>query len=233
VWCVELTRAFWRRAGPPPPFPRDLTAAAVWFGLTVHDLPGLAVARVAAWFQSRSIPLQLAEPDRPLRGCLVARRGVGFVFLDPADEPAERRFTLAHEIGHYLRDYWHPREVVRRRLGESALGVLDGDRPPTPDERIQAVLRQAPIGVFAHLLGRDDTGTPATEAEREAEMAADQLAYELLAPVDAVGEHPAAEELSRSYGLPPRPAAAYVNHLHPAAPPDRAWARLLSGLKPR
>jgi hypothetical protein len=232
VWCVELSAAFWRGAGPPPPFPRDLTESAEWFGLTVQSVPGLTVDRVKNWFTSRTIPLQLAEPDRPLRGCLVAVSGRGFVFLDPADDPAEQRFTLAHEVAHFLRDYWHPREVVRRRLDESALAVLDGDRPPTPDERIRAVLRHVRVGPFAHLLARDDHGAPATDAERESEAAADRLAFELLAPADAVGDTTTAQ-LTATFGLPPIPAARYASLFQPAQEPvDRAWSRLLSGLKP-
>jgi hypothetical protein len=234
VWCVELAAAFWKAAGPPPPFPRDLTGPAVWFGLSVESVPELTVARTVEWFRARHIPLRLDERDRQLRGCLVAAHGEGFVLLDADDDPGEQRFTLSHELGHYLRDYWRPRQLVRARLGPHALDVLDGSRPPTPDERVRAVLRHAPVGPFAHLLARDDDGTPVTAAEREAEAAADRLAFELLAPAAEVGDAPAAAELASRFGLPPGPAARYAALLRPDPPSaDPALARLLTGLKPQ
>lgn len=227
VWCVELAAAFWAKAGPPPPFPRDLAGPAAFFGVGVEPVAGLSVAAVRGWFRARQIAVPFAEPDRPLRGCLVAWRGVGFVFLDPADAAAERRFTLAHEVAHFLRDYWHPRETVRRRLGDAALGVLDGDRPPTPAERVAAVLRGVRVGPFAHLLARDDRGVPASDAEREAEAAADRLAFELLAPEADVGEGATGAELEARFGLPKGAAGAYAARLAPPAEP--AWAARLRG----
>lgn len=52
-----------------------------------------------------------------------------FVLLDDADTPAEQRFSLAHEVAHFLLDYLQPREATRRKLGETALEVVDGLRP--------------------------------------------------------------------------------------------------------
>lgn len=222
IWCAELAAA-----------PRDLTFPALFFGLNVEEVRDLSVARVVAWFHNRGIPLRLDEPDRRLRGCLVASRGVGFAFLDPADDPAERRFTLAHEIAHFLRDYWHPRSVVERRLGHEALAALDGVRPPTADERLRAVLRTAPVGPFTHLMARDDAA-PATDAEREAEAAADRLAFELLAPLPEVGTSPSPAALVERFGLPAGPAAQYAELLTPPAQPeDGAWTRLLRSARTR
>lgn len=232
VWCVDLAAAFWAKAGPPPPFPRDLHPAVTAVPLTPVEVSGVSVAAVRRWFERQGLVVPLNEPDRPLRACLVAWCGVGFAFLDARDDPAERAFSLAHELAHFLRDYLRLRENVVDRLGHAALEVLDGQRPPTPAERLHAVLRNVPLGPFAHLMRRDDTGRPLTPAEREAEAAADRLAFELLAPADAVGEasdrDALAERLVSDFGLPPGPAARYAALLRPAAPPlDRAVARLL------
>ncbi len=230
MWCVELAAAFWKTAGPPPPFPRDLTEPATWFDIVVEDVPQLTVGRVVRWFRDREILLLLNHPDRPLRGCQVATHRKGFAFLDPGDDPAERRFTLAHEIAHFLRDYWRPRGVVRTRVGEDALAVLDAIRRARPDERVRALMRNAPVGPFTHLLARDD-GAPATDAEREAETAADRLAFELLAPAAEVGDAPDVARLVGHFGLPPGPALRYADLLRTRPdPPDRAWARLLGGI---
>lgn len=231
VWCVDLAEQFWLAAGSPPPFPRDLRRAATAVPLTVVDIDGLTLAGVCRWFERCGLPFSTAEPDRPLRACLVARQGVGFAFVDRRDDPAERAFSLAHELAHFLRDYRHPWGKVETRLGKAALEVLDGRRGPTPGERLAALLRRTPLTAFAHLLRRDDDGRPATAAEREAEDAADRLAFELLAPADAVG--PVADRatlvdiLVTAFGLPPKPAARYAAILTPEPLPlDPAIRRL-------
>jgi hypothetical protein len=231
VWCADLADRFWRLAGDPPPFPRDLRdviAGAV--PLAVIDLPGLRVRAVGEWFARRDIAVPLAEPDRPLRACLVAWLGHGFAFVDPADDPAERRFSLAHELAHFLRDYWHPRERAVARLGPPVAAVLDGLRPPTPDERVHALLRNVPLGPFAHLLRRDESGRPLSSGERESETAADRLAFELLAPEKAVetasGPSTLVTRLVGAFGLPPAVAGRYAALLAPGpVAPDALFSR--------
>jgi hypothetical protein len=232
VWCIQLAALFWMKAGPPPPFPRDLRHAATAVPVSVVEMNGVSVASVRRWFERLAIYIPLDEPDRPLHACLVAWRGEVFVFLDSLDDLAERLFSLAHELGHFLRDYLHPRETVAARLGKAALEVLDGHRPATPFERLHAVLRNVRLEPFTHLLRRDDSGRPLTPVERDAEAAADRLAFELLAPADAVGEVADRGELAKRlvsvFGLPPKPAAGYAAILMPESPPiDRAMSRLI------
>jgi hypothetical protein len=232
LWCERLAARFWAAAGDPPPLPRDLQFAALALPLNTIELDGVSVESIRRWFARLNLPIPLAEPDRPLRACLVAWRGEGFAFLDSNDDEAERRFSLAHELAHFLRDYLDPREAVAACLGSAALEVLDGLRPPTADERLHAVLRGVAVGPFAHLLRRDDGGRPLTPAERDAESAADRLAFELLAPAAEVGAAAnrveLASRLAGEFGLPPLQAAAYAAILRPPpAPVDRAVSRLL------
>jgi hypothetical protein len=221
VWCAEASARFWAAAGDPPPFPRDLRPAiAGAVPVSVLDLPDLSVDSVRDWFARRGKPVSIDESDRPLQACLVAWRGMGYVFLDAGDDPAEQRFSLAHELAHFLRDYWFPRAAAMDRLGKAVATVLDGGRPATPEERVHAVLRNVRVGPFAHLLRRDATGRPLSPAEREAETAADRLAYELLAPVAALGGcGDRAELIARlveTFGFPSGPAGQYAALLIPA-----------------
>jgi hypothetical protein len=233
VWCADLATAFWDAAGPPPPFPRDLRPViAATLPVSVVTLPQLSVAAVCAWFAGRGIAVPLDEPDRPLRACLVAWLGQGFAFVEATDDPAERRFSVAHELGHFLRDYWQPRRRAVARLGPGVRQVLDGLRPATPDERLHAILRGVPLGSFTHLLRRDDSGRPLSAAERESESAADRLAFELLAPAAALslraGRAALTERLVTEFGLPPGPARRYAALLAPEpAARDGLMARLL------
>ncbi len=173
---------FWRLTGGPTAFPRDIASAAAW-ALPVHfvELPGLTVAGVGVWLRARGVPVP-DLPDRPLRACLVARAGGGVILID-ADDPAdERRYSAAHEIGHFLRDHLGVRERTGQALGNAALDVLDGLRPATTEERLNALFAETRLSPLTHLLGRVETGDCRSFAADAAEQAADRLALELLAP---------------------------------------------------
>jgi hypothetical protein len=231
IWVLELANRFWE-ATRAPPYPRDLTAAATTaLPLRVVRRPALELDGIRAWLARLELPCPTDEPNRPLRACLVMRVGFGFVFLD-ADDPAdELRFSLAHEVAHFLRDYDSLRRTAAARLGRAVLEVLDGKRPATPAERLHAVFRGVPVAAHVHLLRRDDAGRPQSDAEREAEAAADRLAFELLAPADSFPPDGDRAELrarlEATFGLPPAAARAYADILSSAPPPaDNFVARL-------
>jgi hypothetical protein len=243
LWVAELAERFWAAAGEPPPFPRDLrNAVLLAVPLGIVDLPRLRVAAVDAWLAERGAACGVGVADRRLRACLVAHRGAGLVFLDGADPPDERRFSLAHETAHFLADYWRPRERAAARLGPAALEVLDGRRPPTRTERVDAVLARVPLGVHVHLMDRTPDGHAAGAREDAAEHHADLLALELLAPRDAVETALAAlppathlgvavDLLVGTFGLPRAVAAAYAASFAPCQPPASPFLRRL-GLAP-
>ena len=217
VWVVELAARFWATAGDPPPFPRDLRSVLPWLqSVHVIEVPHLTLATASQQFARHNVPCRPSTEDRPLAGCFGGRRGVGVILFDPTLDPTELRFTLAHEVAHYLRDYDAPRRRVASRLGERALEVLDDLRPATVNERFAGVLREVSLACHTHFLDRDRRGRVPNGAAREAEDAADRLAFELLAPFDAVasGTRPdAATLISRlvsHFGLPTSEAAKYT-----------------------
>lgn len=243
LWVAELADAFWAAAGGPEPVPRDLRVPiATALPLTVVLLPRLGVAAVDTWLRRRGIPRGLAVTDRPLRACLVARSGHGIILLEGTDPEDEQRFSLAHELAHFLRHYWQPRREVAALLGPGVLAVLDGDRAPRPDERIHALLAHVPLGFHVHLMARTPAGGVEDAATDLAERDADLLAWELLAAsMEVVRAVPtlAAEErraavthlLTTGYGLPAAPARRYAALLVPATQrPDSLIRRL--GLVP-
>ncbi len=222
LWATELADAFWADAGDPGPFPRDLRRPiAAALPVTVVDRPRLTVVGVVAWLERQGVAARVDEPDRPLRACLAAVAGVGVIFLDAADPADERRFSLGHELAHYLRDYWGPRRRASNLLGPAVLEVFDGRRPSSSEERLHALLRGVRVWFHTHLLARDtDPQAAVTAAERDA----DRLAYELLAPAAAVrtggGDLP--DRLRSEFGLPPAHAARYAALLYPPPPPALA-----------
>jgi hypothetical protein len=233
---------FWGQAGITESFPRSLERAVAWaLPLVVVKLPRLCLPELRGWLEQRNIPYNLSLPDRWLRACLIARGGHGLVFLDGSDADDERRFSLAHELAHFILDYLEPREKVLEFLGKAGYEVMDGGRAPTTEERLRGVLQGVHLTTYLHLMER----TPAGRVERlqilEAEDRADRLALELLAPKETVlarlaekgvdwrsaAVHTLVREiLTQEFGLPDTVAELYGQMLvmqqqHPAS--FRQW----------
>jgi hypothetical protein len=217
LWALELAADFWQEVGAAEPFPRSLRESIRWaVALNVDELPHLTLRRALERLNEQGINWPATPEDGPLHGVLLACRGQGFAFIEANDDPAERRFTLAHELAHFLRDYLQPRRRAVRLLGPEVLEVLDGDRLATVTERLHAVLRQVPIGYHTHLLSRD-AGAEETRVEQDADL----LACELLAPAAVVLARPPAEigqligRLIKQFGLPQKQAVRHARRLLP------------------
>ncbi|WP_430981069.1 ImmA/IrrE family metallo-endopeptidase [Thermalbibacter longus] len=168
----------------------------------------------------------IAVEDLSLRGCLIARYGHGIVFLEGQDPVDEQRFSLAHELAHFLRHYWLPRQHLVMQLGPAVLDVLDGDRLPTHEERVHALLARVRVGYFIHLMNRSRDSWPDRATTTAAELEADLLAFELLAPsrevIRAISDvsdgdrrSVATHHLRTKYGLPDKAAERYACILCP------------------
>jgi nucleotide-binding universal stress UspA family protein len=226
VWVNKAAADFWRAVGGPEPFPRALRGPILLapFDLTVKEMPALTLGGVQRYLAGLAVGWRRAGPDRPLRACLAACDGAGFIFLDADDAAGERTFSLAHELAHFLAHYWGPRRRGCQRLGEGITEVFDGKRTPTPAERARAALAGVSLGLHVHLMQRGPCrGAPGAAVAR-AEEEADRLAYELLAPAAAVaaragrapGRGRVAEVLRQDFGLPPERAVEYAEVLVPA-----------------
>jgi hypothetical protein len=228
LWAAELAKVFWQYAGDEEPFPRSLRESILRaMPITVEPIPRLTVAKAQQWLRRNGIDHGFAGSNRPLRGCLLARGGHAVLFLDSQDPEDEQRFTQAHELAHFLRDYWRPRQLALERLGPQTLEVIDGKRPPTAEERLGALLRQVHLGFHLHLMDRDERRRPANRESEDAEDCADRLGWELLAPAEHVAAHHAPAGLKmalcRYYGLPETQADRYARQLVGELPRLEAW----------
>lgn len=239
LWVVEAAEQFWELAGVPEPFPRSLRASIAYgLPLAVILLPRLRVRAVDDWLRRQRIACRAGTDDRGLRACLVAHSGAGFIFLDGTDPEDEQRFSLAHELAHFLRDYLRRRQRVNERLGPAALDTLDGLRAPRTDERVHALLTRTDLSFQIHLMERAPDGSYRTSETDQSERDADRLACEILAPAERIAddlrsdpeaERPrrAVEILMTRYGLPRRPAEDYAAHLFPPSRPASPLLRWL------
>lgn len=230
--CAErIAAAFWDRAGGRPAPPRDLAAVAalvlpVWVRVATPVTP----AAVRDWLARRGTPLSPAADDtRSLHGCVVAHRGRAGIFVCGTLPAADRRVIVAHEFGHFLAEYLVPRERVVRRLGESVLPVLDGDRPPTFAEEAAGWLAGVRVGVTVHVLDR--RFDPAGDAHARSEQTASAVGLELLAgraEVQAAAGPDADaifEALVGRFGLPPAWATGYAKRLAADARRQRPFSQ--------
>src|SRR5262245_26511008 len=182
----DAAKAFWKAAGGRNRYgmPADLERAVAFaLPLGICRMPALSTAKVAAVLERIGTIPWSTSPDRPLCGCLVADVGVGLIFLDGGDPPDEQRYSLAHEIAHFLLHYLQPRRLMLDELGAGMLAVLDGKRPPTDSERLSAALRNIVLEPFRHAMARTSDGQISHFRTRSIESEADELALEILAPV--------------------------------------------------
>jgi uncharacterized protein DUF955 len=227
----RLADEFWQLAGMPGTFPRDLSAvASLALPVVTRNVSHLTLADVSQWLHARGIPHPLPTHNRRLRGCLLACFGQAFILVDGSDPERERRFTVAHELAHFLVYYREPRLRAITRLGEEIAEVLDGIRPPTHTERVHSILGGVPVGLHIDIFERTPSGTYTSPATLQAEERADRLALELLAPAENVWssfqsiteEHDAGYDaahkhltqlLYESYQLPEEQAQTYATWL--------------------
>lgn len=214
----EACDRFWELAGYKEPFPRSLdTAIALSVPLAIIRLPRLSPSSICKWLLRSGVDWTLSVPERPLSGCLVAHRGNGIVFLDGGMAAEEARFTVAHELAHFLLHYLWPREGALTRFGDSIRPVLDGERQASPAERLSGLLQGLELGPCSHLMDRCDRGLPDAHVMR-LEAEADLLAFELLAPIHAVIPNSDAANreavLRRKFGLPPWAARAWAEWIN-------------------
>lgn len=230
---------FWRLCGETEEFPRSLERPlALALPVALIKLPRLRLQDIESWMRRRGVVFAFGCRSRAARGCLIAQAGKGLLFVDGADPEDEQRFTVAHEIAHFLLDYWLPRAKVIEKFGPVVADVVDGLRPPTLTERVQAVLGSIHIGPYQSLMERGDSSERATVWD--AENRADRLALALLAPPEAVlplldltaGHYvrrleAAKDALREHFGLPGQVAVAYGHALLAAAGKGPSWVESL------
>jgi hypothetical protein len=225
-FLAEIAETFWHEAGGIRQWPCDLEqASALSLPLDIVYLSCLTIKKIESWLNRRNVFYPFPQAQSKLHGCLLAYRGIGFVFIDGSDNKDERLYTLAHEIAHFLLEYLMPRKKALALFGDSILEVLDGFRPPAIEERIDSVINSIDIHPYIHLLEHRTIDSATHLRVSYAENQADQLALELIAPFKFVSAdlknsrevtifeqcyNSAMELLSEKYGVPDTEAKGYA-----------------------
>ncbi len=237
----EAINQFWRQCGEAEAFPRNLErSVSLALPLILVKLPHLRLHGIESWFERRGASFRFNCRSRAVRGCLVAYGGQGLIFVDGTDPDDERRFTIAHEVGHFIVDYLLVRKTALSKFGEKIIEVFDGLRLPSVSERVHALLAGTSLGVYTDLMERDETSALARSDVWDVEDRADRVALALLAPPEIVmaetdtsatsyeqRETTMARVLSENFGLPESIAIAYARALLESAGRGPSWVETL------
>lgn len=179
----KIAEEFWKAAGGRASAPYDIYGAVnLALPVDIVSLSNLSVKNIEKWLAQRKIVINIGLEDRFLHGFILVSRGNGFIFVNGTDPEEERRYTVAHEISHFLLDYRLPRENAVKKLGPGILDVIDGRRDATILERIDGALYAVLAKPYTHLLEKLGDGSYENWDVQQAENDADDLAIELLAP---------------------------------------------------
>jgi hypothetical protein len=183
----QAKESFWKRAGGNNIFPCDIMkAVSRALPLDIVSLSELSLQKVQCWLNQKKVIIDLDINDRLLHGFILISKGTGFIFLNGTDSEKERRYTIAHEAGHYLLDYERPRKDAIAKLGKGIVEVLDGLRDATTEEQIDGVLASVSLKPYTHLLEKVGDGSFSNMDILNSENDADALALELLSPSSIV-----------------------------------------------
>jgi hypothetical protein len=229
AYIQNIASEFWAQACQQKSPPYDISrAVSLLFPIDIVCLCELSLEKIEKWLEKRGIKMPIDVNDRYLHGFVLAAKGNGFIFINGTDPEDERRYTIAHEISHFILDYKLPRDKVIEKLGESIAEVIDGLREPTIEERVSGLVKNVIVRPFTHLLEKEGDGSFETISIYNSESKADALALELLAPsteiirlvsnekeksIFSVFSEKCVDILINSYGLPSPIALQYALQL--------------------
>jgi Zn-dependent peptidase ImmA (M78 family) len=86
------------------------------FGIIVDEMPNLSIRKIKAKLSSLNLPLEAESYDEYLQlaGFLYASDGAVIIFIEQMDSEERKKFTLAHEIAHFLNEYFKLRLKLKQ-----------------------------------------------------------------------------------------------------------------------
>lgn len=203
-----------------PGFPRKMDGVSRALNVFVEDeIRGLTYDKVDAWLARLEGRRAHAYVKRHMHGCMVPDEDRGYIFCDGADPIHVQRFTVAHELGHYVLEHLLPRQRALRAFGKPALKIFDGGKQPPAADALYSILSDVSLRPSS-FMDRNAQGEPDRGEIDEAEYRADRVAFELLAPEEYVlpklkglPRAQAVAVLESEFGLPDTKARAYAHLL--------------------
>src|SRR5260221_8792857 len=91
-------------------------AVCEYFGIIISEIPELSVQKVRAKLSTLGLRVNTQDYDDYLQlaGFLYASEGAVCIFIEQLDIEERKKFTLAHEIAHFLNEYFKLRVKLKR-----------------------------------------------------------------------------------------------------------------------
>lgn len=181
---AALDDLYERAEVPRPSVARCIAPLAELLGaynLTATELSPLTSQKASEHLlKSGALLDSLADANAdPLAGFLYADRRHGAIFVERSDLLTRRRFSVAHELGHYVL-HFRPVFLARRHDADEGLAVTDAFPPPPSEETTPD---QLPLGRPGQRAMQ--VALPSFE---QMEREANQFAVELLMPFPLLWE---------------------------------------------
>jgi len=170
------------------------------FRVIVHEIPDMTVQKVVAELRSFGFRLSPESYDKYLNlaGLFYAAGDAVIIFIERRDSEERKKFTLSHEISHFLNEYF------RMKLKRKGYGTLSLFEPSQSGDHAVVAKRCSKRDVFSSVLGEPepdfeprDRGVSLDQLrisyerhqDRLKERICDWFAAELLMPVSVIKRH--------------------------------------------
>lgn len=123
-------------------YPLGLDALTVMisetYPIAVHQVADLDIKKISRVVEDLGGNLAISTLDdyMAFAGFLYAHRGGGVIFIERNDNHERRTFTLAHELGHFINDYYEP--VYLKYEANNTLPLFTEDRTSQTQQVIAA-----------------------------------------------------------------------------------------------
>lgn len=185
----KISNRFWVDSGLKMECPRPIEDAVIRnLPISIVKMKVLTYQSLSQWFAERNLVGILPHFSESLLGGIFAFKGNALLFVDAKLPSYEMRYTVAHEVGHFLFDYHYKRQKAKATVGDSAEEILDGTRRASLGERVDAILLGIDLKPYYHLLSDQNCISISRGQIETAEDNADFLADELIAPEDIINE---------------------------------------------
>lgn len=111
----EAVERFFRPTGGPADsrpvsFTELSLLASERYRLVIQTFSDLNIETILSTMRTLDLPVNrsLVGHYSSLAGFMYACNGTGMIFIEENDSEERRRFTLAHELGHFINDYYRP-----------------------------------------------------------------------------------------------------------------------------
>jgi Zn-dependent peptidase ImmA (M78 family) len=179
----RIAREFWSTVDQKHRETYDIVSA-VNDTLTINLIliKNLSIKKMEDWLISIGKYENFGIDDRSLHGFLMIKNGNICMFVEESEDQSQQRFTVAHEVSHYLLDYQLPKERAILALGKEIEDVLNGNLPPTDTQLALSVIKGVNISPYTFMIEKNGNGSFFNWSNFNSENEADYLAMELLAP---------------------------------------------------